>query len=280
MDNLDLTNLGGQFSGARIGHCRVCRDCTVLPAFGDDRCFGCTTDEIDEAEWVPQKQVLLRESEFLVVHRDILEIFDEAQQLVPAYKVVAGMTGPGGSVQIRRHGLWLPQSRRWRDVLVPSERMKQGHGIRSAINSYYKDLRKAHAAAGLCFHCSRVAAPGVTYCEHHQAQYKARYLAKKDALVCLGCGGPRDTEHGTCSVCIGKRTRSQAARAVRLLAAGLCTACGQRPAAPKWCIECMERRNAARRTGHRFTVEERAESARRAGRARWEAVRKARLDQR
>lgn len=230
-----------------MGPCRVCRDITVLPAFGDGRCFGCTTDEIGETEWLPQKQVLFHEDEFLLVHREILEIFDEAQQRVPAYKVVAELTGRDGSAQVRRHGLWLPRNRRWADVVVPSERMKDGLGERAAINAYYRDLRKAHAAVGLCIHCTDQALPGLTLCEKHMSPIRARYLEKKATGVCLGCGGPRDTEHGTCKKCIAKRSLSQSARAERLLAAGLCTACGKRPADPRWCRECMDKKNAARR---------------------------------
>jgi hypothetical protein len=245
--DLDLTQLGGQFSGARMGPCRVCRDITVLPAFGDGRCFGCTTDEIGETEWVPQKQIHFHEDEFLLVHKEILEIFDEAQQRVPAYKVVADLSGDNGSVQVRRHSLWLPRNRRWASVVVPSERVEQGQSIRSAMSGYLRDLRKAHLAAGLCGQCVSPALPGLSLCEKHMAPIRARYLDKKVSGVCLSCGGPRDTDRGTCKACIARHALTQSARAERLSAAGLCTACGKRPGAPRWCRECMDKKNAARR---------------------------------
>lgn len=266
--DLDLSKLGGQFVGARMGRCLVCRDLTVLPAFGDGRCLVCTTDEIGETEWIPQRQILFREPDELEVHRDIVEIFDEAQRSVPAFKVIAGMLGPKGSVQIRRSGLWLPHNRRWSKLTPPSQRMAGGMGIRAAVNSYYKDLRQAHLALGLCGNCTRPALPGLTICDDHMAPLRAKYRDRQHLGLCLGCGGQRDTEHGTCAGCIKKRTASQAKRAERLLAAGLCTACGQRPAAPKWCRQCMDRRNAARRVGP-LSREEQIASARRANAARW-----------
>lgn len=231
-----------------MGPCRVCRDVTVLPGFGDGRCFGCTTDEIGETQWELQPQILLHESEMLLVHQEeILEIFDEAQRSVPAYKVVLGKPVADGAIHIRRHGLWLPRNRRWAHVQRPSERMKAGFSTRHAINSYYRDLRKAHHALGLCIHCTEPAVTGQTLCGKHRSRTQRTYLDRKAAGVCLGCAGPRDTDAGTCSACIAKRTRSQALRAERLSEAGLCTACGERPAAPRWCVECTEKKNAARR---------------------------------
>lgn len=284
--DLDLSKLGGQFSGARMGPCRVCRDLTVLPSFGDGRCFGCTSDEAGEYEWLPQKQIIIPSSEVMLVSDEVLELFNEAQQAVPAYKVIAGMmgsngsvqvrrdalgSGSGGLVQVRREALWRP--RRW-GITPVSQRIVGGIDARTAISQYHKDLGRAHRAAGLCIHCVTPALPGLSACERHMARVKARYLRWKAEGDCLACGGVRDSDNGTCSACIARFSTSQRERAARLLAGGLCTACGQRPAAPRWCVICTSKKNDARKAKRRAmgplqTAEEKRESARKANAARW-----------
>src|ERR1700744_3426952 len=187
--DLDLSKLGGQFSGARMGLCRVCRDLTVLPAFGEGRCFVCTSDEVGEYEWVPQNQIIIPTSDMILITDEVLELFEEAQQSVPAYKVIASMMGPNGSVQVRRDavgtgcgrvvevrraGLWEPKRHHW-NIIPVSQRVARGADRRSALNAYYKELRDAHAAVGLCVHCLTPALPDRTVCEQHMARVKSRY---------------------------------------------------------------------------------------------------------
>lgn len=277
---------GAPLRDAKIGMCRACCDVTVLPAFANGCCLGCMSNGLADEDPTTEPRHIFYEPD---AADPIAEIFDEAQRIVPAFRVVVGMLGPNGSMQVRHGPGGSMESRRaarWRrwDVVPASERAAGGLSRRHAVNAYYKDLREAHAAAGLCIHCMTPALLGRSMCERHMAPVKQRYLAWKARDACLGCGGARDSDKGTCSACVARLMKAQSIRAARLLADGLCTACGREPAAPRWCATCMGKRNAARREKRRAegplqTPEERAQSARNAARARWAKQREARREQ-
>lgn len=274
---------GAPLRDAKMGMCGACGDVTVLPAFANGCCFGCMSAGLADEEPIAEPRHVFYEHD---AADPIAEIFAEAQISVPMHKVIANMLGPNGSMIVRggplllRRAVVARQARarcesrsRW-GIVPASLRVTGAVSARSAINAYYKDLRAAHLAVGLCIHCITQALPGLTICEKHYAPIKAKHSARKAAGACLGCGGARDTDKGTCSTCIARLSKAQRARAERLLAAGLCTACGKRPAAPKWCIECTEKKNAARRAKAQAlrpprTYAEICDSARRANAARW-----------
>lgn len=235
-------------TGARLGHCRVCADYTVLPAFGDGRCFGCTSDEVDEPEWQPKRQIILSEDPEFARLREILDVFEEAQGSVPAYKLVAAMLGPNGSFNVQRHGLWLPRThlRTW-CIPTPHDLMREGLARNKAFSEYARGLRKARQAKGLCGSCSAPSSPGMKTCPAHTTP-RARYLDWKTLGACIGCGGARAPGRKCCPSCLASRSRVRAKLDQRHKSEGRCITCLSPTDGNVRCLTCRNKYNANRRS--------------------------------
>lgn len=250
--DLDLSKLGGQFSGARMGHCRVCRDCTVLPSFGDGRCFGCTSDELGETEWVAQRRILIRDSETLSVGAEVLEIFEEAQRSVPAFKIVAGMLGPKGSVSIRRHSLWVAHRRSW-GFPTPRALIAQGLRPNEAVATYYRNIRSARQADGLCGACSEPAADGEKLCKKHQERLRVRYSLWVKAGLCGGCGRHRVPGKSACAICLQVRNETRRTQNEKNKSRQRCLACLKPALNGVLCNDCATKRARSKREARAAT---------------------------
>lgn len=231
----------GSLAGARLGPCRVCRDRTVLPAFGDGRCLGCTTDEIDEHEPIVAPALIPREPEQASPRDEIAAIFAEAQLQVSTIKALRGI----GATTRFGAGWTRRGQRHWGITTVP-QFQAGGLSQRDAATRYAKGLRKAHRAAGICLNCSRAPAPGHTMCVVCIGSSRATYLNRKETGVCVACKGERDGDGLICSSCRRERARRRKATVSAFKAKGICIACFRRPGERVFCRPCAAKRNATR----------------------------------
>lgn len=236
-----------ELANAQLGTCRFCQDYTVLPEWSDGRCFGCTTDEYDEPEPIicsGAHRFYESDDEEDERQVEIVALFEEAQGLVPAFKVIAHMCGPDGSFRVQRRGLYLRQA--W-GITTPTMFMADGFCKREANSKYANLLYAARQARGLCGSCSRPPVPGFKKCARHITPPE-RYLGWRNAGLCIHCGDQRSGSHSACDRCLARHRRQEKSRRDRLKAAGLCRSCGARPADDiSRCSVCKEKRTRARR---------------------------------
>lgn len=247
-------------SGAKMGHCRVCRDLTVLPGFADGCCLGCMSSEGHEsASNIATARIVFNESDFDPQETEINELFREAQYLVPASKLVAACLSKDG-FSVGHCGIWLPdnqgQSRRrkW-SCPTPMALMLNGLSIRKANARYANDIYAERQRAGLCGSCNSEPLPGLKKCAKHTTK-RERYLNWKILGRCRSCGREPESGKVRCSLCLRKRTKDQQAIAAFRKANGICIPCGRQAAEPGT-VRCRDCKKKRRERAHQAKAPER-----------------------
>ncbi len=237
---------------ACIGACRTCLDITVIPAWSDGRCFGCTSNEVDEPEWIPSPNPIV----FSDVYDDneerqcgILELFNEQQlRAAPHTFVPVGTDQKFDGFHVERGPAWFTKAAVVERSRFPLGQMDPARRLAFRANVL---IRPAHAIGyGARVSAAKVIARIVALSSRHcptcgrcvLARFEETWSRKRLPFFCS-----RKCQRHSPSVVAAHRASAQRQRD-RRRAAGLCLFCGERPAVGlARCEPCKVERQMKRR---------------------------------